>query len=281
MGPANRPRCCQSGQRTQPWQGRCRLNSCSRQRCRQCWWVACSSTAAVGKTLGCLLNTALHVIPLLPVLCRLPEAQFYIPLQHQLQLDPSGTHTLLPSQPQHAPKPAAAAAGPGVPSAAAATASGGPAAGSAAGAAATPLSPSAAAAAAVDGPGVAAAAAGCGADGSPTSPQQLHSTGRKAQRRAQQQQIVVPGPEEICEPGAAWGVDNRWIEAWDEAEGEQCSSRMASIQGATPAGKGVCACVLLLGAGFWHHSLTMSDSTTNGTAWLPTHLAEYLHCGHP
>jgi hypothetical protein len=146
------------------------------------------------------------------VLCRVPEAHFYIPLQHQLQSDPSGVCTLLPSQPPHAPKPSSPSADRG----------------GLAGAAATPL-PAPTAAAATD--AAAAAAGDSSAAGGLTSTQQQQqqqaqeqgSTGGKVQKRAQkqqQQQVVVPGPEEICEPGMAWGTDDRWIEPWDEAAGE-------------------------------------------------------------
>lgn len=126
--------------------------------------------------------------------CRLPEAPYYIDLQHQLQRSQSGAHARLPS-------PAAAAA------AAASTGATDDSAKDAAGA---------------------GAAASDGGEGSPTSQQQQQQqldqeSLEKVQRRAQKQQFVVPGPDEICPPDVAWGTGNRWIEPWDDAAGRTVS----------------------------------------------------------
>jgi hypothetical protein len=80
--------------------------------------------------------------------------------------------------------------------------------------------------------------------GSPASPkhsqQQEQQSGQQQQQLQQQQQqqqlqegshekveqmshrqhFVVPGPEEMCPAGEPWGTSNRWIEAWDDAAGE-------------------------------------------------------------
>jgi hypothetical protein len=37
---------------------------------------------------------------------------------------------------------------------------------------------------------------------------------------AHKQHFVVPGPDEICPAGVAWGSGNRWIEPWGDDAGE-------------------------------------------------------------
>jgi hypothetical protein len=132
--------------------------------------------------------------------CRLPEAEFSIGLHRQLQRSSSGEHLCLPQ-----PSSAAATDGAGTAAAAAATAAGN-AQGLPAGLAGTEV-----------------VGASSPTPGQAFQQQQQQAGGLSSQERVQKlahkQQLVVPGPEEICPSDVPWGTNNCWIEPWDAAAG--------------------------------------------------------------